>query len=191
MNDDGVSVFSVADGTDAFTMPGDPDPVTLAAGTLTSVHNESDSEFLELNGARGVTTTVVGTTTYLFVTGRIDSGVSVFLVGSNGMLASVDNIDNTTGSTGGITLELSGAEGVTAAVVDATTYLFVAADDDDGVSVFSVADDGMLTPVHNEPDDGSLELNGASGVTTAVVGTTTYLFVAGDDDHGVSVFRVQ
>ena len=172
-NDNGVSVFRVE-----------------TNGALTSVHNESDAGALELSGATGVTTAVVGSTTYLFVTGLADRGVSVFSIANDGTLASVHNIDDTTGSTGGITLELAGATGITTAVVGTTTYLFVAGQDDNGVSVFSVADDGNLTSVHNESDAGDLLLNGAAGVTTAVVGSTTYLFVTGINDDGVSVFSV-
>ncbi|MCP4381216.1 MAG: hypothetical protein GY798_07330, partial [Hyphomicrobiales bacterium] len=58
-----------------------------------------------------------------------------------------------------------------------------------GVSVFSVANDGTLTNVDNVTDAGALELKGATSVTTQVVDGITYLFVAGVDDNGVSVFR--
>ena len=168
-DDDGVSVFSVA-----------------ADGTLTNVDNvdDGDDATLELFGATGVTTAVVGGTTYLFVTGRNDSGVSVFSVAADGTLTSVDNVSDDA------TLELAGAIGVTTAVVGGTTYLFVTGQSDDGVSVFSVAADGTLTNVDNVSDDATLELAGALDVTTAVVGGTTYLFVTGPDDDGVSVFSV-
>ena len=135
-------------------------------------------------GARGVTTAVVGGTTYLFVTGSSDDGVSVFSVAADGTLTNVDNV------TDDATLELDGASGVTTAVVGGTTYLFVTGLNDDGVSVFSVAADGTLTNVDNVTDDATLELDGAFGVTTAVVGGTTYLFVTGAIDDGVSVFSV-
>ena len=167
-NDSGVSVFSVANDD----------------GMLTSVTNVPDAGMLELSGAQSVTTAVVGTTTYLFVAGFLDSGVSVFSVANNGMLASVTNVPDA-----GM-LELSGAQSVTTAVVDGTTYLFVAGNQDDGVSVFRVGDTGALANVTNVTDAGSLELNGASSVTTAVVDGTTCLFVAGNQDDGVSVFSV-
>ena len=70
------------------------------------------------------------------------------------------------------------------------TYLFVAGFDDDGVSVFSVANNGSLNNVTNVSNDSSLLLDGAISVTTAEVGGMTYLFVAGFNDSGVSVFRV-
>src|SRR5262245_20349020 len=87
-------------------------------------------------------------------------------------------------------LELDGARYATTAVVGGTTYLFVAASDDNGVSVFSVGADGTLTSVFNVNDNATLNLGGAYGVTTAVVAGTTYLFVDGFNDNGVSVFSV-
>ena len=165
--DDGVSVFSVAND-----------------GMLTRVQNVRDDSSLELRGPRSVTTAVVGTTTYLFVAGFDDDGVSVFSIANNGMLASVQNVRDTRD------LYLSGAQSVTTAVAGGTTYLFVAGFDEDGVSVFSVANNGTITDRANVDDDNNLHLDGARSVTTAVVDGTTYLFVAGNRDDGVSVFSV-
>ena len=170
--DDGVSVFRVGD-----------------TGALANVTNVTDNDDRQLDGAASVTTAVVDGTTYLFVAGSNDSGVSVFSVANNGMLTNPANVsdDGTTG-----TLELDGAISVTTAVVVAdTTYLFVAGRNDNGVSVFRVGDTGALANVTNVTDTGSLELAGAASVTTAVVADTTYLFVAGRGDDGVSVFRVE
>ena len=167
VNDNGVSVFSVANN-----------------GMLTSVTNVSDDANLKLNGANSVTTATVGSTTYLFVAGANDDGVSVFSVANNGMLTSVTNVSDDAN------LELDGVFSVTTATVGSTTYLFVAGRNDNGVSVFSVADNGMLTSVTNVSDDANLELGGATSVTTALIGSTTYLFVAGRFDGGVSVFSV-
>ena len=167
--DDGVSVFSVANN-----------------GMLNSVQDVSDGGMRELDGARSVTTAVAGGTTYLFVAGQNDDGVSVFSVANDGMLTSVQDVDDADD----VNLELDGASSVTTAVVDGTTYLFVAGQNDDGVSVFSVANNGLLTNQANVTNNVNLYLNGANSVTTAVAGGTTYLFVAGTDDNGVSMFRV-
>ena len=51
----------------------------------------------------------------------------------------------------------------------------------------------MALHIHNTDnvsDDATLELDGAAGVTTAVVGGTTYLFVTGNFDNGVSAFAL-
>ena len=85
-----------------------------------------------------------------------------------------------------VSLELLGASSVTTATIGATPYLFVAGQSDNGVSVFSIATGatgGALTNVHNVTDDATLALAGAISVTTATIGATPYLFVAGQNDN--------
>ncbi len=165
--DGGVSVFSIGTG-----------------GALTNVYNVTDGGSLELEGATSVTTATVGGTPYLFVAGSVDDGVSVFSIANNGALASTHDV------TDDATLELDGAYSVTTATIGSASYLFVAGRDDHGVSVFSIANSGMLTSVHDVTDDAILELEGADSVTTATIGGTPYLFVAGQEDSGLSVFSI-
>ncbi len=166
-DDDGLSVFSIANN-----------------GVLTSVYDVTDDTTLALNGAISVTTETIGGTSYLFVAGQLDDGLSVFSIANNGVLTSVYDV------TDDASLELNGAASVTTATIGGTPYLFVAAQVDDGVSVFSIGTGGALTSVHDVTDVGSLELNGAASVTTESIGGTPYLFVAGRDDDGVSVFSI-
>ncbi len=57
--------------------------------------------------------------------------------------------------------KLDGADAVTTAEVDGTTYLFVGGfRNDNGVSVFSVANDGMLSNTVNISDNNTLNLSG-------------------------------
>ena len=159
-SDDGVSVFSVANN-----------------GLLANQANVTDagSGSLELDGATSVTTALVADTTYLFVAGLNDSGVSVFRVTNTDLLANVHNVPDDG------TLNLSVASSVTTALVADTTYLFVTGVLD-GVSVFRVGDTGALINVTNVSDDGTLNLASPRSVTTALVADTTYLFVAGFSD---------
>ncbi|MCP4308491.1 MAG: beta-propeller fold lactonase family protein, partial [bacterium] len=165
--DHGVSVFSVD-----------------ADGTLTNVDNVTDAGDFELNAAISSASAVVGGATYQFVAGFGDDGVSVFAVTDDGQLVNIENVTDTGD------LELLGVRSVATAAIGVATYLFVASFDDKGVSVFSVGADGTLTNVDNVTDDGSLLLNGARSVATAVVNGLTFLFVASFDDKGVSVFKV-
>src|SRR5258705_69584 len=130
------------------------------AFSLTHRMTVFDAGALELNGAVAPHTAVVGGTTYLFVAGSDDDGLSVFSVAANGGLTSVFNVPDHG------TLELNGAQDPATAVVGGTTYLFVAGLFDNGASVFSVAADGSLTNVDNVTDAGPLELGGAFAVTT-------------------------
>ena len=63
------------------------------------------------------------------------------------------------------TLELDGASYVTTAVVGGVTYVLVAGRDDAGVSVFSLAPDGGLSPVFDFADNGLTNLSGAFALT--------------------------
>ena len=165
--DEGISVFSVG-----------------ANGTLANVANVSDNATTQLAGIRAVTTGVAGGTTYLYVAGYLDDGISEFSVGPNGALTNVANVSDNA------TLELAGAHSLTTAVVGGTTYLFAGGRDDGGISAFSVGANGVLTNVANVSDNQSLKLHGIGAVTTAVVGGTTYLFAASIYDSGISVFSV-
>jgi 6-phosphogluconolactonase (cycloisomerase 2 family) len=172
--DDGVAVFRISN----------------TNGNLISVDNVDDAEnaALRLDGARAVATAVIGGTTYVYVAsdGDADNGISVFEVGTNGVLNNVDNVaDNDN-----VDFNLDGANALATAVVGAKTFLFVSADDESGVSVFEIQAGGLLSNVENVKDDATLEIQGASSVSTANIAGTTYLFVTGRDDNGFSVFAV-
>ena len=165
--DDGISVFRLN-----------------ANGTLTPVYDVTDGGTLELDGARGLSTTMVDGNTYLFAAGFSDNGVSAFRVNTNGTLTAVADVNDDA------TFLLAGASDTAAVRVGAFTYLFVAGQVDNGISSFRVAGDGRLTSVANIADNGTLELAGARTVTTVTVGGTAYLIVGGGVDDGLSVFSV-
>ncbi|HKS63540.1 MAG TPA: hypothetical protein VJT13_17710, partial [Xanthobacteraceae bacterium] len=168
---------SVDDGVSTFRLNVDGSLTNIAGGNVT------DAGALELDGAQTLTTAVVGGTTYLFVGGSPDEGISVFSVAANGNLTNVFNV------TDDATLKLLGIADLTTAVVNGTTYLYAAGSGDAGVSVFSVANNGALTNAANIADAGSLELQGAAGVTTATINANTYVIAAGSTDDGVSVLN--
>ncbi|MCH9665652.1 MAG: hypothetical protein K0U41_07360, partial [Gammaproteobacteria bacterium] len=127
-------------------------------------------------------------TSYLFVAGLYDSGVSVFSVAASGLLRHVDGV-NDRENPGTYNLRLTSS--VTVTDVNGTSYLFVAGEEDDGISVFMVAADGSLSYVGGVDDgDGNYKLDGAWSLTTLKVAENNYLFVGGYVDDGVSVFRV-
>ena len=169
-DDNGISVFELA-----------------ADGTLTSVRDEPDRGDLELLGASSVATADIGGQVFLFAASLDDGGMSSFAVLGNGVLLNTDNEDDATDPA----FELGGALAVTTAVADGRTFAFVAGFSDDGVSVFEVSVEGAL--IHRDSVDDAIdapqELDGARGLATAVIGGTTYLYVAGALDNGISVFE--
>ena len=157
----------------------------MADGTLVNVDNVADNTVRRIFTPSDVTAAEVGGTTYLFVTGFNDHGLSVFSVAADGHLTDVVSVSDDA------TLQLQGASSVATAQVGGITYLFVAANFDQGVSVFRVEADGTLVNTENVSDDTTLELQGSNNVATAQVGGITYLFASGGADDGVSVFRVE
>ena len=135
-------------------------------------------------GLNGLVVAKVGRRNFLFVSEGRGDQVSVFWLRDDGTLAGVGEVSDDG------ELELDGASALATAQVGGNTYLFVAGEKDDGISVFRVGVNGTLANTDNVSDDEYLELEGASGLATAQVGGNTYLFVAGEDDDGISMFRV-
>jgi Ca2+-binding RTX toxin-like protein len=165
--DDGVSVFNVA-----------------ANGSLVNTSNVTDDATLKLDGASDVATAVVGGTTYLFVTGSVDNGVSVFSVNGSGVLTNVANVTDTAA------LRLAGAAGLTVNTFGATTYLTVGGTEN-GVSTFRVNAGGSLTLMENIDDAGSRELAGTTALHTASYAGSNFVVAAGSTDDGVSTFGLK
>src|SRR6185295_14921026 len=141
--DDGISVFRLS-----------------ANGTLTPVFDVTDEATLELDGARGLSTAMVGGATYLFAAGFNDNGVSAFRVNTNGSLTPVADV------TDDATLNLGGVFDTATIRIGASSYLFAAGAVDDGLSVFSIADSGALTSIGNVSDAGLAELDGVRALAT-------------------------
>ena len=89
-------------------------------------------------------------------------------------------------------LEINGPVGLTAAVVGGKHLLFVAGADGDGLTNFQITKNGHLKKVQALDDAANpvFELDGATGVAKARVGTKTFLLAAADSDNGVSSFQI-
>jgi Ca2+-binding RTX toxin-like protein/6-phosphogluconolactonase (cycloisomerase 2 family) len=166
-DDNGVSVFRVN-----------------TNGSLTAVADVNDDAILKLTGAADTASVRVGTSTYLFVAGQTDDGISSFRVAGDGRLTSIAN----TADSG--TVFLDGVRALSTVTVGGTAYLIAGGSVDNGISVFSVSAAGALTAVTNLADNATLRLAGVSDITTTVIGGTTYVYVSGATDSGVSVFTL-
>jgi 6-phosphogluconolactonase (cycloisomerase 2 family) len=155
-------------------------------GILTNTHNVFDGGALELFAATDLAKATIDGTTYIFVAGLADDGVSVFSLGADGTLSNTDNVDDAAD----VDFLLDGVTALTTAVVGTRTFLFTAGFGDNGVSVFEVAVNGMLTNVDNVPDNGTLNLANADAVATIKIAGITYLFAGGFLDSGFSTFVV-
>lgn len=153
--------------------------VTVGGG-LTNVANVVDAGALRLAGVTDTATVTVGGATYMFAAGANDDGISGFRVAGNGALTNVSNVTDADNAA----YELDGVSSLATVTVGANSFLIAGGGIDDGVSVFQVSAAGALTHAGSVADNGTLNLNGVSDITTAVVNGTTYVFVAGAADFG-------
>ena len=163
----------------------DPSNITAAGNTADIGTNTDD---LELNGARGIATFVSGGHTYAAVAAHLDDGVQILNITDPLHITAAGNITDTD------TLELEGASGIATFESGGHTYVAVAAYLDNGVQILDVTDPlhiipaGNITKIGSNTDD--LELNGAYGITTFVSGGHTYAAVAAYLDDGVQILDV-
>ena len=168
-NDDGVQIIDVTDPAD-----------------ITATDSIDDTTSLELEGARGITSFVIGGKTYVGVTGFSDDGVQIIDVSDPANIITADSIDDTDG-----TFELDGASGITSFVIGGKTYVGVAGFNDGGVQIIDVSDPANITAADSIDDtDGTFELDGARGITSFVIGGKTYVGVTGFNDDGVQIIDV-
>ena len=165
-------------------------------GTLTAGTTTSDSDTINLFGARDLAVAAIGQTTYLFVAGIFDNGISVFSIANNGALTNTDNVSDADN------LYLDEVDTLTTAVVGTTTYLFTGASGspslgsgDNGISVFSVSSDGELTRTDGVADDAgtgatSPYLDRVRSLTTIEVDGTTYLYAASFGESALQIYSV-
>ena len=167
--DDGLSVFRIgADGT--LTNTANVDDTGVPGHTLNGVVDTAFAEF--------------GGTSFVFAAGQDESGVSVFSLSAAGALTLLSSVSD------GATTELSGASSVETAVIGGVLYLFVGGRYDDGISVFTVSNTGLLTPVHAVADTTQLALNGVRDIEVFEFGGSHFLAASGQDDDGLSLFSI-
>ena len=156
------------------------------AQTIDIIDTDSidDTGTLELDGARGITSFVIGDKTYVGVTGFFDDGVQIIDVTDPADITATDSIDDTT------SLELEGSWNITSFVIGGKTYVGVTGNNDDGVQIIDVTDPADITATDSIDDTTSLELEGARGITSFVIGGKTYVGVAGFNDGGVQIIDV-
>jgi len=173
--DDGVQIIDIS-------TPSSPTPV--ADGFIVDETNG----FTELDGAKSITTVVIGGTTYAVVAAQADSGVQIIDISTPSSPTAVAAI---TDGVGGFT-ELALAISITTVVVGSNTYALVASLFDDGVQIIDITTPSSPTAAFARTDGTGLftELDGALSVTTVTIGSTTYALVSSTDDDGVQIFSL-
>ena len=178
-DEDGVQILNITD----------PYAVT-AAGNITDDGTNTDE--LELNGARNIAIFESGGSTYAAVTALSDDGVQILNITDPSSVTAAGSISDDGTNTDG--LELNGAQNIAIFESGGSTYAAVTALSDDGVQILNITDPSAITAAGNISDNGTntdeLELNGASGIVIFESGGSTYAAVASSTDNGVQILNI-
>ena len=151
---------------------------------LLNVFNLSDGGGDVLDSVRGGDVVQIGGRTFVYIASRDDDTVSGYELFADGRLVKLSSVSDS------VTTPLDGALSVTSAQLGASSYLYVSAEFDDSILAFRILPNGALSQIDLE-DDPAFELDRPVGemlVTTS--GTGTFLVATGENDDGVSVFRI-
>jgi Ca2+-binding RTX toxin-like protein len=163
-----------------------------SAGRLTAVGSIGDTAAAALGFATGLQVATVGGDQFLIATGEVDSGVSVFRIngtpGANEWKLTLTDSEFNSGIG-----DLSAPRFCEVIEVGTRTFVIVSALNSDAVSSFELSATGQLTRRDVERDSfnpATLQLDGASALTSLQVGNKDYVFAAGLGNEGVSVFSL-
>ena len=183
LTDDGIQIINI-------TNPASP--------TATSSVTDGGT-FDELDGANGITTVKIGSATYALVASQFDDGIQIINITNPATPTAVSSV------TDGATFdELGGATGITTVQIGSSVYALVASQDDDGIQIIRIAEDQPEVATPTNPiavssitdglDDGAGgtfdTLNGPRGITNVQIGTSTYVIVTGNLDHGIQIINM-
>ena len=169
-HDDGVQIINIDD-------PYNP----------TNVSSITDgTRYPTLNGTTSITTTTIGGSTYALVTAFDDDGVQIINITDPYNPINASSITNSTSYP-----TLNGANSIITATIGGSTYALVTAFDDDGVQIINIDDPYNPTNASSITDGTRYPtLNGASSITTVIIGGFTYALVASTYNSGVQIIRL-
>ena len=180
--DDGVQIINMTK----------PNPPTVVSSITDGVGG-----FDELEGAFGITTAKIDSSTYALVASVVDNGVQIIDITDPATPTAVSSITDTTTSNGSIFNTLDGAISITTAKIGSTTYALVASVRDNGVQIINISNPAAprlvssITDGDPDGDGGTFDtLGGAFGITTAKIDSSTYALVAAQGDNGVQIIDI-
>lgn len=187
----GVEIVTIGERTFVYTGAFNDDLIAIhelfGDGSLAEVGLVPDVQGMGLNGVHGLISATAGGTTYLYVSGEYDDAITVFEVGEDGMLTALQVIVDTDNAA----YEFDQPAGqMTIATAGGNQFLIVNGRYDNGLSVFRIGGDGLLTNTYNVDDAGipGYTLDGARDTAFLSYDGTSYVFAVGADDDGITVF---
>jgi len=160
-------------------------------GSNTHNINDSDNPAYNLDNPGALTSAVVNGKAMVIATAYEENGFSVFELTAAGVLSQAGLTPALANITDNGSLNIGDPYALATAAVGGTTFLIVAGENDDGLSLFTLtplgaSQAGLVTP--NVDDVGPINLNSPNFITTAVSGGKTYVVVG--DANGLSVFEL-
>ena len=158
------------------------------AGTTRIKDAETDGEngFTRLLYTHGVDTFTIGSSTYAIVVGT-DGVQTIDISDINNMVA----MDAETRGENGFTV-LEYARDVDTFTCGSRTYAIVVSNIDDGVQLIDISDPSNIVAIDAQTDgvNGFTELDGAYGVDTFTIDSSTYAIVTTRVDDGVQIIEL-
>ena len=141
--------------------------------------------FEELEGPKGVTAVVIGSSTYALVASYSDNGVQIINITDPfrpvPLAAVTDGVDGFE--------ELKGARDIATATIGSSTYAIVTASADHGIQIINITDPSNPVPTSHISSIPDARLNDPREVTTVTIGSSTYALVAADGS-GVHIIDI-
>ena len=171
--------------------------------TATASFDDGDSDgsggtFDQLDRPEGITTVVIGDNTYALVASYGNKGVQIIDITTPGSPTVTASIHGDADPR--IFYELVGPHDITTVVIGDNTYALVASSHmraSMGVQIIDITTPGSPTATASftsgttDASGGTFdELDGASGITTVVIGSNTYALVAANADDGVEIIDI-
>ena len=206
-----IARSSIGPNIDRLSLPSEGSASSLGAATAPQVVNRvihwpvasindgdtvSGRTYDKLWGARYVATTRIGSNTYALVTASWDDGVQIIDITDPARPAPVSSFDDGDTVSGKTFDMLSGTDEIVTTKIGSNTYALVVGWADDGVQIVDVTDPANPVPVASFDDGDTVggktydELDGATGITIAKIGSGTYALVAASDDDGVQIVDI-
>ena len=170
VTDDGVQIIDISD------------PANIVAK---DAETDGENGFTELDGAAGVATFTIGSSTYAIVVNDAGDGVQIIDISDPANIVAKDaETDGVNGFT-----ELDGAEFVTTFTINSSTYAIVTSSTDDGIQIIDISDPANIVAKDTETDgvNGFTLLDSTTGVATFTIGSSTYAIVASFNDDAVTI----
>nr|AIF19467.1 hemolysin-type calcium-binding region [uncultured marine thaumarchaeote KM3_86_G05] len=172
-HDDGVQIIDISN------------PAAIVAK---DAQEDNANSFTELDGARGVATFTIGSSTYAIVASFHDDGVQMIDISDP---TAITAKDAETDGVNGFTM-LNGARDVDTFTCGSKTYAIVISTDDNGVQLIDISDPTNIVAIDAETDDANsfTELEDPRGVDIFTIGSSTYAIVVSYDDDGVQMIEL-